>query len=214
MGYWKEMKVDGYTFDICIDGVVMGREIDASDRAKLGFAAVVAVQVFQGIYEIVAALNSTFPITTADEARKLVKQCRDLERLAVARDFIAALSRQGMYVELPLDIYLVADAAALAYQSKPQTTRQFSVTRAGFVYLLRSASGFWKIGKTKNPQNRIETFSVKLPFEVEYEHLIPCADMSSAEIQLHQRFATKRTNGEWFALTDEDVAIIKSIQSL
>lgn len=87
----------------------------------------------------------------------------------------------------------------------------YKIARPGFVYLIRSASGYYKIGRTKNPDDRIATFSVKLPFEVEYEHLIETTDMYQLEKDLHARFADRRVNGEWFDLTDDDVAYVKSL---
>jgi len=38
--------------------------------------------------------------------------------------------------------------------------------------------------------------------------------MYNAEKKLHKLFADKRVNGEWFALTDDDVAKIKAIEEL
>lgn len=84
--------------------------------------------------------------------------------------------------------------------------------RAGYVYLLRAHSGLYKIGFTKNPDHRIETFSVKLPFEVEFEALINTDNMHQLERGLHVMFDDKRVNGEWFNLSPEDVAYIKSLQ--
>lgn len=82
----------------------------------------------------------------------------------------------------------------------------------GYVYLIKSASGYWKIGKTINPDDRMKTFSVKLPFEVEYEHIIPCQNHHMAEDSLHLKYATKRVNGEWFNLEDWEVEDIKRIR--
>jgi hypothetical protein len=86
--------------------------------------------------------------------------------------------------------------------------------RAGYVYLVRSPTGYYKIGRTKNPKDRIQTFKVKLPFEVEYEALIPTKDMYSLEKELHDQFAHKRGEGEWFELNQENVAYIKSLEKL
>ncbi len=83
---------------------------------------------------------------------------------------------------------------------------------AGHVYLLRSSTGYYKIGRTKYPHDRLATFSVKLPFEVEYEHVILCSDMYKLERDLHNKFADKRVNGEWFELNADDVAYIKSLE--
>jgi hypothetical protein len=81
----------------------------------------------------------------------------------------------------------------------------------GYVYLLQSSTGYYKIGRTKDPQNRLATFSVKLPFEVEYEHIISSSNMNKLERKLHALFADKRVNGEWFDLSPDDVAYIKSM---
>jgi hypothetical protein len=81
----------------------------------------------------------------------------------------------------------------------------------GYVYLLQSPTKYRKIGKTKNPNNRLKTFSVKLPFEVEYEALIQTNNMSQLEVDLHNLFASKRVNGEWFDLSPEDVEYIKGL---
>lgn len=86
--------------------------------------------------------------------------------------------------------------------------------RPGFVYLLRSPTSFWKIGRAANPADRLKTFGVQLPFEVEYEHLIPVSDMVAAELYLHNQFAHRRTKGEWFALTDADILEIKAIDRM
>lgn len=82
-------------------------------------------------------------------------------------------------------------------------------SKPGYVYLLKSPLGAYKIGKTSNPDNRIKTFSVKLPFEVEYTCVIKCVDMNELEKRLHAKFADKRINGEWFALTTDDIEYIR-----
>lgn len=82
----------------------------------------------------------------------------------------------------------------------------------GFVYLVKSPNGAYKIGRTKNPQSRAKTFGVLLPFEIEFLCLIKTKDMRQLEKELHERFATKRLNGEWFELSDEDVEYIKGLE--
>jgi hypothetical protein len=81
----------------------------------------------------------------------------------------------------------------------------------GYVYLIQSSTGYYKIGRTVNPDNRMATFTVKLPFEVEYTCVIQCEDMYGLEKELHARFASKRVNGEWFNLAPEDVEYIKGL---
>lgn len=83
----------------------------------------------------------------------------------------------------------------------------------GYVYLLQSDTGHYKIGRSKDPDNRIKTFGVKLPFEVEYIALIETEDMVKLETDLHDLYDHKRVNGEWFDLSPEDVELIKGLKS-
>lgn len=80
---------------------------------------------------------------------------------------------------------------------------------AGYVYVVRSESGHYKIGRTKNPADRIKTFNVKLPFEVVYIAVLETDDMYALEKRLHRHFKAKRVNGEWFSLSIEDIEYIQ-----
>ncbi len=75
----------------------------------------------------------------------------------------------------------------------------------GYVYLIRSPTGAYKIGRSKNPKDRIQTFEVKLPFEIQYIVTIRASNMSGLERALHEKYGAKRINGEWFALDEQDV---------
>jgi hypothetical protein len=86
-----------------------------------------------------------------------------------------------------------------------------SIDRSGYVYVLQSPTGYYKIGRTRNPQNRIQTFGVLLPFEVAYLYVIATTNMVLLETRLHQRFAEKRAGGEWFALDENDIAYIAAL---
>lgn len=86
-----------------------------------------------------------------------------------------------------------------------------AIIRAGYVYLLSSPFGYYKIGCSSKPKNRLLTFGVQLPFEVECLCTIYAADMYALEKELHQRFAYCRTRGEWFSLSDQDVAYVKGM---
>lgn len=117
---------------------------------------------------------------------------------------------QGVAQRLFLEIPTVINRN----QSRPKPTsktRKPTTPRAGYVYLIQSTSGAYKIGRTVNPDNRLATFSVKLPFEVEYVCVIQCDDMYYLERQLHAHFADKRVNGEWFNLSPDDVDYIKGM---
>lgn len=85
--------------------------------------------------------------------------------------------------------------------------------RAGYVYLLQSSTGHYKIGRTRNPEDRLRTFGVMLPFEVEYVCVIQTPDMFKLESDLHNLFSQKRVSGEWFSLDNTDVDHIKGLAS-
>jgi hypothetical protein len=83
--------------------------------------------------------------------------------------------------------------------------------RFGFIYLLGSEMGWYKIGLTKNLPARMKSFGLKLPFTVELLHYFPTDDTLKAENELHSLFANKRVNGEWFSLDPKDIETIKKI---
>lgn len=94
---------------------------------------------------------------------------------------------------------------------KPLSLQPTITAKSGFVYLVQSPTGAYKIGRTVDPDNRMRTFLIKLPFEVEYVCVIPTSDMRGLESELHAKFASKRLRGEWFALAAEDIEYIKGL---
>jgi hypothetical protein len=80
----------------------------------------------------------------------------------------------------------------------------------GFVYLMKGDS-YYKIGYSKRPPQRRVDISPKLPFELQLIHAIEADNARALEMQLHERFTEKRLRGEWFRLTEQDVAYIKSL---
>lgn len=88
------------------------------------------------------------------------------------------------------------------------------MSSAGFIYLL-NAGEYWKIGKTTNPDARLERLAIQLPFPCEQLGLfgpMSLEGMDSAEKDLHRRFSERRVNGEWFKLTHQDVWSIISVR--
>lgn len=96
---------------------------------------------------------------------------------------------------------------------KKQAPNSSKKSDPGYVYLLKNMEGTYKIGKAKNPEDRLKTFTVKLPFRVEYTCIIPSHDMAELERDLHDLFKHKRVNGEWFNLDPDDVEFIKGLAS-
>lgn len=82
---------------------------------------------------------------------------------------------------------------------------------AGYVYVIQH-DGLHKIGRTKNPDRRIEKeLQPRLPREVTVVHIIKAENMFELESALHDRFADKRLNGEWFELDEGDIAWLRTL---
>ena len=77
-------------------------------------------------------------------------------------------------------------------------------TSDGFVYLMKSGRHF-KIGKANSVEERHRHLRIQLPQAAEVVHRIKTDDPFGIEAYWHRRFAEKRLNGEWFALSAEDV---------
>jgi hypothetical protein len=95
-------------------------------------------------------------------------------------------------------------------EPKPEQPQRQKCVNHGHVYLIRSGNTY-KIGKAKNVDFRVTSISPVLPYPVELIHSIELDGYDTLESELHQRFAGKRLNGEWFSLDDADVEYIKGI---
>lgn len=83
-------------------------------------------------------------------------------------------------------------------------------TTPGYIYVLRGGM-LYKIGRSANPKVRFRSLSTVSPVELEVVCLAETHDMVGVETQLHERFADRRQQGEWFALTDDDVNSIRAM---
>lgn len=63
-----------------------------------------------------------------------------------------------------------------------------------------------KIGYSANesPISRFEQFKTYAPYGSEIIGFIQTADARELETRLHQKFANKRINGEWFEITEQE----------
>lgn len=105
------------------------------------------------------------------------------------------------------------DVVALCPTIPDHPERAFEGVRAkavdmGAVYLLKSG-GFFKIGHSNAVGRRERELAIQLPEKSKVIHEIRTDDPSGIEAYWHRRFNDKRKNGEWFALTPEDIATFR-----
>lgn len=79
-------------------------------------------------------------------------------------------------------------------------TRQEKIGKPGYVYSLMNKLGYFKIGKSVCPDDRIAQLNHEYGDKLTIFNLIPCPDMDWAELYLHDMFQEFRVGGEWFAL--------------
>ena len=72
-----------------------------------------------------------------------------------------------------------------------------------FTYIATDDSGFYKIGKSTSPENRLKTFRTGNP-TIHFVCIIP----HNVERILHTKYESYRVNGEWFNLPKEEVEAI------
>ena len=85
-------------------------------------------------------------------------------------------------------------------------------TKAGYVYLMRSANGLYKIGRSKNTKKRKAELNRQFPIQIGIIHLVLCRDYCKAEKDLHRKYRQKRVESEWFNLSAQDVAWLLSLK--
>ncbi|MEJ0001148.1 MAG: GIY-YIG nuclease family protein [Verrucomicrobiota bacterium] len=85
-------------------------------------------------------------------------------------------------------------------------------TKEGYVYMGLLKIGRekrYKIGKALLVERRTDQISIQLPEDLELVHTIRTDDAHGIEDYWHRRFKSKKTKGEWFALSREDVQAFK-----
>lgn len=120
-----------------------------------------------------------------------------LERLKDVEDLIS-LGKKERNRQKELEICLPEDDA---------DDQDCPIVSIQQTYLMNDENtGFYKIGKSKNPKYRESTLQSEKP-TINLIHVIK----QDIERELHNKFSDKRIRGEWFRLNDEDVSLIKQM---
>jgi hypothetical protein len=81
----------------------------------------------------------------------------------------------------------------------------------GYIYLIKDAGGMIKIGAAKDVQKRLKHLQTAVSSHLTLIYSVRVNEPLVAEAGLHRRYVSKCKRGEWFALTDKDVAEIKAM---
>lgn len=76
-------------------------------------------------------------------------------------------------------------------------------SKDGYVYILHLGD-YYKIGRTTNPEKRFGEYT-KLMEQPKTICCVYVENYKQVEKELHLMFRNKNTNGEWFALSDEEL---------
>ena len=86
-----------------------------------------------------------------------------------------------------------------------------------FVYFIIESpfTGKVKIGKSDSPQARLKTLQTGNPNKLEIHGVVPCDNAFGLETTLHNKYNSRRLNGEWFTMNKDEIdECIKNIASI
>lgn len=189
---------------------------------EAGFAANAKNEAHTSVFLIASLANLTrtnkrFPtyadMRLARESDKSFPAHHALTRLGAVSDRVELVRQYAIEHPEFSEILAVLPEAQV---SNDDTSNEATATADGFVYMGLLKIGRerrYKIGKTNLVERRQDQISVLLPEDLELVHVVKTDDPTGIENYWHRRFAAKRTKGEWFSLSHEDVKVFKRRKS-
>ncbi len=155
------------------------------------------------VREWAISLTSDFSTLDTDELIELKAICLECARQTEWKIFYDWGDDMGIFhLNLSMEI-----AKRVGYDLKSNPNH-------GFVYLVKSNTAHYKIGKSIHPKQRVKEFvdgNVLLPIEFDLQHTIETDNCHNLEKLFHNKYAKNRVRGEWFVLDEQDIERIKRI---
>jgi hypothetical protein len=98
------------------------------------------------------------------------------------------------------------------YAESYAQSNKIQVPSIGYVYLLLGENGKYKIGKSKNPENRCKQLCLSSCENHKLIYSFKCLSPHKQEQSLHEMFNEKKSHSEWFNLSKSDVEYIKELE--
>ena len=135
----------------------------------------------------------------ADKAETKEKLSTDAKAVATKKEPKPKPEKKPEPVVIPWDEFSLDD---------PYTS-----TIDGYVYLIESENGLFKIGRSKDVWKRFSAITLAVPVPITLRHVVPTINYIRAEEWLHEQFASKRHHGEWFQLDQDDLEWFKDLEN-
>lgn len=112
------------------------------------------------------------------------------------------------YANVPFDQYVLWNIAV----TERTTQTRASKTKEGYVYLIESENGYYKIGKSIDIERRLNQHEMDYPLKLRIIHSFESSNARRDEKKILDAFSQKNLRGEWFQLDECDIAWFKSIE--
>ena len=93
------------------------------------------------------------------------------------------------------------------YKNKINFLKNSIIKNEGYIYILKmnSEKPLYKIGVSRNAHKRLKQINPKMPYTLKLSFSVKVNNMYNVEKILHNIFAEKRMEGEWFELNDNEL---------
>jgi hypothetical protein len=148
---------------------------------------------------------------TASDGKKRLSDCANTENIFIIIMSVPSPKAHSLKLWLAQagkeKLNRLSDSMSISelISNHTKSNSKFRVCDYKTYLMLDILRGFYKIGKSRNPQIRENTLQAEVP-TIELLHVI----QDDIESYLHKKFDLQRVRGEWFSLSQADINYIKS----